>query len=273
MRRSIRPVAVLTILLICAGLVLWHNRAASRGAISAPESGTLLLLRLPQRAFWAVASWVTDVGRVMVRRGDIIGDNRKMRERIADLEGTSQRLQRYQRENEELRRLMSMPKPPGAQSVAADVVSYDATDYSRKIFINAGTERSVKSKDVVYTAHGLVGQVVRAGPRSADVLLLTDRLSGVGAMTARTQAKGVVQGMGGNTCRMKYFNFNADVRAGDLVVTSGTSGQSFFPKGMIIGRVLKVEKNKTYSSMTADIDPAVPFDQISAVWVRARAVN
>jgi hypothetical protein len=42
---------------------------------------------------------------------------------------------------------------------------------------------------------------------------------------------------------------------------------------MIVGRVLKVEKNKTYSSMTADIDLAVPFDQISAVWVRARDVD
>ncbi len=85
-------------------------------------------------------------------------------------------------------------------------------------------------------------------------------------MTARTMAKGIVQGTGDRICKMTYLDFQADVREGDLVLTSGDS--TIFPRGLVIGRVLKVEKNKTYSKMQAYIDPAVPFDRISAVYVR-----
>jgi rod shape-determining protein MreC len=87
-------------------------------------------------------------------------------------------------------------------------------------------------------------------------------------MTARSMAKGVVQGTGERICKMTYLDYQADVREGDLVLSSGDA--TVFPRGLVIGRVLRVQKNKTYSTMSAFIDPAVPFDRISAVYVRAR---
>jgi cell shape-determining protein MreC len=52
-----------------------------------------------------------------------------------------------------------------------------------------------------------------------------------------------------------------------LVVKEG----GVYPKGLVIGRVIKVERNKTLSRLSAYVDPAVPFDQITTVWVRAGA--
>jgi rod shape-determining protein MreC len=191
-----------------------------------------------------------------------------LRARLADAEGENKRLVRYRRENEELRQLLNMRKPSGGSGVAADVVSLASTDLARRITLNVGARQGVRPKDVVYTARGVVGQVIQVSPLTSKVLLLTDRQSGVGAMTARTTARGVVKGTGKSDCKMMYLDFQADVREGDLVVTSGES--EIFPKGLIIGRVLRVEKDKTYSNMTAYIDPAVPFDQISAVYVRVQ---
>jgi rod shape-determining protein MreC len=100
-------------------------------------------------------------------------------------------------------------------------------------------------------------------------VLLTDRESGVGAMSTRTMAKGWVNGTGARTLQMSFLDYNSDVREGDLIVTSGLS--EIFPRGLIIGRVLRVDRNKSYSSLSAEIDPAVPFDQLSAVFVRTGA--
>jgi rod shape-determining protein MreC len=100
-------------------------------------------------------------------------------------------------------------------------------------------------------------------------LLLTDRQSGVGAITVRSGARGVLQGTGGNLCEMQYFDFNSDVRTGDMVVTSGDS--EIFPHGMVLGTIVKVEKDKTYSRLTAWVEPAVSFDDLNAVWVRTNA--
>jgi rod shape-determining protein MreC len=264
---------VIFLAVICAGLVAWHYAARDRGAMSPPESVAFLSLRPAQRVLVATRDWCADLGKTMFRRGGTIRENQELKQRLADLEGQSRRLARYQRENQELRQLLKMPPQRGGKPVAAEVISFDATDYTRNIIINVGSQQGVREKDVVYNAQGVVGQVISRDRFTSRVLLLTDRQASIGAMVSRTTAKGVVQGTGENEqdreCKMSYLNFGADVREGDLVVTSGES--RIFPRGLVIGRVLRVKKDKTYSRMTADIDPAVSFDRISAVYVRVQA--
>ncbi|MBV9469250.1 MAG: rod shape-determining protein MreC [Abitibacteriaceae bacterium] len=262
------------LLALCLGLVFWYKAAQGRGGISVPESGAFLVLRPVQRTFSGVGAWAADVGRTVFHRGSIISENEKLQGRIADLEGQNQRLVRYRRENEELRRLLNMPKQTAGKLIAADVISFDFTDYKRIMMLNVGTRQGVRPKDVVFTARGVVGQVISATawPPTCKVQMLTDRISGVGAMTDRTMAKGVVQGTGEGVCKLAYLDYQADVREGDLVLTSGLSlGRgAIFPKGLVIGRVLKVERDKYRSEMTAYVDPSVPFDQINAVYVRVQ---
>jgi rod shape-determining protein MreC len=279
-RRSSPPVTIIVLLVLCAGLVAWHYAARRQGGISAPESGAFIVLRPVQRTLIWAGDWVSDLGRVMFRRRSIISENEELRGRVAHLEGTNRRLVRYRNENEELRTLLKMPKPTGGQIIAADVVSMDATDYARRIVLNVGSRDGVRDKDVVFVAEGLVGQVVAVSGKvpldSCTVLLLTDRMSSVLAMTGRTMARGIVRGnvpevsRDRRLCKMEFVDYRADVREGDLVMTSGVPSE-IFPKGLIIGEVLKVNRDKRYSLLTADIDPAVPFDRISAVWTRVKA--
>jgi rod shape-determining protein MreC len=98
------------------------------------------------------------------------------------------------------------------------------------------------------------------------VLPLTDRLAGVGAMISRTLAKGILKGTGESQCQLSYLDYGADVREGDLVVTSGDS--EIFPRGLVLGHVVSIARDPRYSSLTATIEPAVAFDRLSAVYVR-----
>jgi len=276
MRRSLTFFLVL--LAIAGVLVFWQKRAQKSGGISTPASLTFAALRPGQKIVLSVGGWVSDVGRVMFRRNDLASENTALRGRVAEVEGQNLRLQRYRRENEELQSLLKMPKPEGGNSIAAQIVSFDVADYTQRIFININQRQGASRKDVVYTAHGIVGQIVNADHKilpipTSEVLLLTDRTSSVGAVVARTGAIGIVQGTGGVLCKLEYLDFHADVREGDTVLTSGLVVKigGVYPKGLVIGRIIKVERDKTLSRLTAFVDPSVPFDQITSVLVRVGA--
>ena len=271
MRRFSAPAFLLILLVICVVLTAWSQRARGQGSVALPDSVALGALRPAQKTFAKVGAWFSDVGRVMLRRGDISQENAALRARIADLENRSERLLRYQRENQELRQMLKMPQPPNGRLLAAEVVSRDATEYARRVVINAGAPQGVRAKDVVFNPQGVVGQVIEVDEKfgTSTVLLLTDRLAGVGAMVRRTAARGLLQGNGQSVCQMTYLDLHADVREGDLIVTSGDS--KIFPKGLVLGRVTKVAKDKTYSQTSAEIEPAARLDQLSAVWVRVQA--
>ncbi len=260
-------------LLVCAVFVAWHYiaRRGNSGGLSMPEKIALASVRGPQRGFSSAGSWLGDVGRAITTRDSIVAQNKALQARVDELEGQNTRLRRYLKENQELRSLLKMPAAYGGSNVPADVVGVDFSDYARLVTLNIGPGQSVRTKDMVFTARGLVGQVYSSGGGpfpASQVLLLTDRNSSVGAMTQRTMAKGWVRGTG-EGCAMELVSFEADVREGDLIVTSGDS--VIFPRGVVIGRVLKVKKNKTYSTQSADIEPAVALDQLSSVFVRTQA--
>ena len=267
MRRAIFLIAFLVIL--CGILVGWQHRATSRGHISPPERISFGLLRVVQQPLLTTGHWFGDVTRVMFGRGNILEQNRHLQSRVDFLQNENIRLRRYSRENSELRQLLQLPKPDAGTPVAANIVSFDATNFSQQISLGVGTSNDVEPKDVVYSAAGVVGQVTKVSSHYCTVLLLTDRQSGVGAITARSGARGVMQGTGGNLCSMQYFDFHSNVRTGDTVITSGDS--EIFPHGMVLGSIIKVEKDKTYSRLTAWVEPAVAFDSLTAVWVRTNA--
>ncbi len=268
-RRPTPFILIFLLLAVAAVAVGWQRAAHGNGGVSAPEGVVYLVLRPVQRTLSTVGDWFSDLGRTMFRRGGVVEENERLRGEVANLRGQTQRLTRYRRENEELRRLLDLKPPAGGKSIAADVVSLAATPYAHRVTLNVGTRQGVRSKDVVFVAQGVVGHVVSVSPFTSVVVLLPDRDSGVGAMSARTMAKGVVKGTGERTLQMSSLDYNSDVREGDLVITSGLS--EMFPRGMIIGKVLRVDRNKSYSSLSAEIDPAVPFDQLSAVFVRTGA--
>lgn len=259
------------LLFVCSAFVAWHYLSGRQGRIAAPETAALSALRAPQRGLSGIGSWASDVGRALVRRDSMVSENETLRARVEALQGDNLRLNRYQRENEELRALLKMEPRFGGRNVPCDVVALDFSAYARRISLNVGTRQGVRPKDVVYTPQGLVGQIIAVNsglPPTSQVLLLTDRQHSVGALTQRG-GKGIVSGTGGALCSMSYLDFKADVREGDVVTTAGDS--TIFPRGIVIGRVLRVWRNKTYSTMSADIEPMVNFDRINSVFVRAQA--
>ena len=271
MRRLPAPFFLALMLALCVALVWWQKRASQQGKMSMPATASVGVLGAANRVLDGVGGWFGDVGHAMIGRGGVIEENETLRAQVADLQGQNQRLTRYRLENAELRTLLQTPKAPGGRSIAANIVALDATNFARRVTLDVGSRRGVRVKDVVYVAQGVIGQVIEVSPFNCVVLLLTDGDAGaIGAMTSRSGAKGILSGNGSALCHLEIMSsYGADVRTGDLVLTSGLS--NIFPRGLVLGRVINVTRDRSYSRLTAEVEPMAPLDQISTVYVRTIA--
>jgi rod shape-determining protein MreC len=251
------------------GLVGWQNRATGQGRLDPVAGAGTALLSPFQRGLNGLGGYLSDVGHVMFRRGDLATQNARLQSRLADVQGQNERLSRLQHENVELRTLLKMPKPLGGRNLAADVVAASRGDFTRRLTLSVGSSAGVHIKDVVYCAQGLVGQVSAVGPLTCVVTPIVDRDGGAGAFVARTGAQGLVLGNGTDTPKMLYLPFDADVRAGDLLLSSGAGQQegAIYPRGLVVGRVLKIEKDRAFSRQNAFVVPSVIPENLGAAWV------
>ena len=151
----------------------------------------------------------------------------------------------------------SRPRPPRSSPAGA-------SPEFRTMTIDKGTSDRLLTDMAVMSPAGVVGRVILPSRRASKVQLLIDRNAAAGAVIERTRAQGVVVGGGTDPLRMEYVPGTADVKAGDLVVTSGIDG--IYPKGFVIGTVESVERGPgTYHEIT--VRPAVDFSRLEEVLV------
>jgi rod shape-determining protein MreC len=147
--------------------------------------------------------------------------------------------------------------------LAARVIGASAADVTRAIFINRGEKDGVGKNFAVLTPDGVVGKVVQVFPSSAQVLLLTDKDSGVGSLLATSRSLGVVKGTGGATCRMDYVLNDEELSIGETVFTSGQD--RIYPKGLPVGRVTSVRSGFPFKII--ELQPAARLDRLEEVFV------
>ena len=116
----------------------------------------------------------------------------------------------------------------------------------------------------VIAPRGVVGRIITPGARAAKVQLLIDRNAAAGAVVERSRSQGIVEGIGGGALRLNYVSGTADVRVGDVVVTSGIDG--IYPKGFVVGQIESVGSGSG-AFEAISIRPAVDFSSLEGVLV------
>ena len=188
----------------------------------------------------------------------LIQENKGLRQEIV-------MLQEHALANQRLRELLDFKKASPNELLAAQVVGLDASLYFQSFSIDKGEKDGVKKGMAVVTPEGVAGRILKVADSFSQVLLLEDSGFALDALVQRTRARGVVEGMGGGLCRMKYVLLSEDVRADDLVVASGLEG--FFPKGTIVGRVSSVKREQFSAFQEVIVAPAVELEKTEEVFV------
>ena len=149
--------------------------------------------------------------------------------------------------------------------ILASVVGSDAISWSKMITINKGSNDGLKKNMAVVSNEGLVGHIIQTVPYYSKVLLITDVRSAVDALDQEKRTRGVVIGKGSDICEMKYIPQDADIRVGQSVISSGLGG--VFPKGLLIGKVSKVEETNKGLFKNVVVTPSVKISFLEEVFV------
>lgn len=175
-------------------------------------------------------------------------ENEKLRQENQDLKLKVTELQSKAEETDRLAALLQFREAHrDVKMIPARVIGTSADTNSAVIYVDRGQRDGLKRNMGVITPDGVVGKVTDVYGDSAQVLLLTDKDSGVGAMLANSRIQSPVGGMGEPLLNMKYVASDDDVKVGDEVVTSGMD--RIFPKDLPVGTV-------------AEVKPGMPFKQI-----------
>ncbi|HSM54707.1 MAG TPA: rod shape-determining protein MreC [Candidatus Sulfomarinibacteraceae bacterium] len=187
--------------------------------------------------------------------------------RVAQLERENAELRNRQQDYEFYVQLFDRAtEAPQFERVTASIIGRDTSPVFKSIIIDKGTNDGVQPGMPVESPRGLVGQVFRASPGAAQVLLMTDNVSSIAARLSESRATGMVFGGGtGGVLMMDWIDQEARVQVGDTVVTSGLGSK--FPQDLIIGTVVEVERNEADLFQRAIIQPAVNFDRLEMVFV------
>lgn len=198
-------------------------------------------------------------------------ENDLLRKEIERLRTRQLGLEQLQKENEELREAAGFVKAQAHEMVAAEVISVNPSNWSRTLTINRGKNDGLKKNMAVISPQGVVGRIMEVRDNTAEVILLTDPRDGnyIGGMVKRTQNMVIVTGGGGylGECTVKpaVDNFFTDLKNNDIIITAATS--DLFPKGIPIGRVVKVSYGPNKMVTKAILQPMVKLNKLHTVFV------
>lgn len=188
----------------------------------------------------AAASLPTDIAEWF---NDFFEERHQLQEKNAALEAAnllnSQRLQKFQnleRENMRLRELLGSSFRLRDRVKVAEILMVDLDPFSQQVLINKGEKNGIFIGQAVLDATGVMGQVVSTSAFSSHVVLLTNSNHAIPIQINRNGLRAIVKGRGlGELLEVDYLPHNADIRKGDLLVTSGLGGR--FPIGYPVGTV------------------------------------
>jgi rod shape-determining protein MreC len=167
-------------------------------------------------------------------------------------------------QSRELQHLLELRQRTELATTATTVIAGPAEPNFRTVTVDKGSSDGLQPDQAVISPGGVVGRVIMPSARASKVQLLIDRNASAGAIVERSRAQGIVIGDGGTRLRMEYVSSSADLKVGDLVVTSGIEG--IYPKGFVIGQIESLERAAgMFSSIV--ITPAVDFSSLEDVLV------
>jgi len=263
-----RRAVILSIALLVSFLFMTLQVRQEGPLVDLVERGLVLTVTPFLKLYAAVTGTTSRLWANYVDLRRVRGENLRLQEEMAALREEGRRLAEAGLENSRLRRLLDLPAGREFDLVAAQVIAKDTTNWFKTIMINKGSEAGVQRSLPVIATEGLVGRVVEVMPWTAKVQLLTDPVSSVGALLQEQRGTGLVTGDLGQTATVKYLPLMAEVRVGDVVLTSGMGG--VFPKGILIGTVTASHRKSGALFQEAAIQPSVDFGRLEEVLVITR---
>jgi rod shape-determining protein MreC len=213
----------------------WSVLNPARDAVAVAIYPFQRLVMAPRDVVASVDSW-TDAAALARTEKEAL-----QRQRI-ELAQISTHAAQLSAENQQLRRLLKISETVSQPSVAVEVLYEPPNAFSHHLIFNKGTTSGIQAGMPVIDEGGVVGQIVRVTPFTSEAALLTDEKVSIPVQVLRNGLRLIA--FGGNVSgkvEVRYLTADADIHAGDSLITSGIGG--YFPAGLLVAKVDHVERD------------------------------
>lgn len=172
---------------------------------------------------------------------DVLEENARLRARQLLLQAKLQRLLGLETENSQLRALLGSPSQFSEKMLVGQLLDTNLDPLSQQVIVDKGEREGVFVGQPVLDAYGVMGQVIDVGVFSSRVLLITDARSAIPVQNSRNGLRAIAAGTNFmDELILLHMPATADIKVGDLYVTSGLGGR--FPFGYPVAVVTSVKR-------------------------------
>ncbi len=237
------------LVLLSIGLMTVDHRHSHMDSIRSALA--LLLWPVQQATHLPFAAWEWGTVNLALRL-TLLDENERLRSENLLLNARLQKFAALKAENDRLRDLLQSSRAVADRVLIAELLAVDPDPYTRRIVIDKGSRHGVFQGQPLVDAWGIMGQVAHVHLLGSEVILITDPEHVLPVQVNRNGLRALVTGTGArNSLTLPHLPNTADIREGDLLVTSGLDGR--FPSGYPVAEVVEVRR-----------DPGEPFLRISA---------
>jgi rod shape-determining protein MreC len=233
----------------------------ARGWLSTGVHPLQMLVQAPFQAWDWVANRFADRERLKNENQELHAQLR-----VANLELL--RMASLAQENQQLRAIREASSTMQLRTLVAEIMRVDLDPYRHRVLLNHGASDNLYKGQAVVDAKGVFGQVTRVGQFAAEALLITDAAHATPIRVNRTGLRSIAVGIGDfNRLSLPYITGDADIKVGDLLVTSGLGG--IFPAGYPVAEVSSVKRDPAQTFATVEAKPLAQMErarELMLVW-------
>ena len=195
-----------------------------------------------------------DLSVVLVERAALVKDNNQLRSSSIILERKVQQMMVLRAENIRLRELLNSSAALDDSVLLTELIGVNPDPFQHQIILNKGSEDGVFIGQPVLDAGGIMGQVVEVSLYTNRTMLVTDGRHALPIEVVRNGMRAIALGKGiHNELDITHVPDNADIRVGDLLVSSALGGR--FPYGYPLAQVRIVERDPSRKFMIVKAKP------------------
>jgi len=249
-------------LIVLSILLMWldhreNHLDAVRRAIGAAVYPIQIIVDAPAR-LWG---WVQETS---TSKNQLQLENSRLRTQALITRGRIQELAALKAENDRLRVMLDAREQVRGEVRVAEIMAVDANPYRHNIVLGVGSSHGVYDGQAIVDASGVVGQVIETGLTTSQAILISDPDHALPVIVNRNGLRTVAFGTGEyNRLDLPFLANSADIRPGDLLVTSGLGGA--FPSGYPVAVVETVTRLPQQPFADVRAVPAAALDQVREV--------
>lgn len=197
---------------------------------------------------------------------NISKENTVLKDEIYKLTSQNTQLQELTQENEILRSYLNLPSFQRHQIDLANIIGRDFYGLEKYILIDKGRLHNIKKNmPIIVFENILIGKTIEIFDNFSKVLLITSPNSKIPCLIQETRTEGLVRGIKKDILYMDLVSKNIVIEKNQTVITSGIDDD--FPKGLLIGKISKVESSENKIFQEIEIIPIIEVKNLEKVFI------